>query len=833
MIKGKKISLPDWAAGLLLSIALLLAFIFQWYPLEMVENKIYDLTCTLRQKVSPSPVVIVPITDESILKIGRWPWPRSHIAYAISLLQEYGAKVVGVDILYSEKEANQGLQEIRGLLDEIAQDPQMQKSKQGDKIITLLRKAEERLDSDAIFEDTLSSSKNVTLPLYFDLGNPVEGSEAEKTDFLKANSVIAPAGPDFTYAAGVVPPIQEFATHAAAIGHINVMSDRDGVIRSEPLIVNYQKRMFPSFALQLVMKYRNYPLSSIQVSRNVQAGDVVIPTIDKQNMLIKFNKSSSFQYYSFHDLIEGKAPQQSFRDKIVIIGLSATGTGALSVTPVGSSMPSIEVIANIVENILNRNFVVRPDWAFYLELSMLVLFGAFVSFVISRLKAGMSAIVSVLLVSTWIGVSLYLSITYGWRIKIFYPTLLFVLGYLVVVSKRYLFTEEAKEHMEADSIETNKMLGLSFQGQGMLDIAFEKFRKCPAEDEAIKELLYNLALDFERKRMFNKAVAVYEHIKKAGDYKDIQEKIKKLKVAGETMIFGMGSGRKDATVLIDNAETKPTLGRYEILKELGRGAMGTVYLGKDPKINREVAIKTLRYEEVDPEQVGEFKKRFFREAEAAGKLAHQNIVTVFDVGEDYDVAYMAMEFMEGTDLEPFCAKDKLRPVREVLKIVSDVASALDYAHANGVVHRDIKPANIMSLKSGIIKVADFGIARVMASSKTQTGVVLGTPSYMSPEQISGKKVDGRSDLFSLGVVLYELLSGEKPFDGDSIASLMYSITNSPHKDIRSIAPSVPDCCISIIDKLLSKDVEARYQRGRDLANDITDCITMLNVLGTN
>ncbi|HBE45170.1 MAG TPA: hypothetical protein DDW17_06920, partial [Deltaproteobacteria bacterium] len=256
-------------------------------------------------------------------------------------------------------------------------------------------------------------------------------------------------------------------------------------------------------------------------------------------------------------------------------------------------------------------------------------------------------------------------------------------------------------------------------------------------------------------------------------------------------------------------------------------AMGTVYLGKDPKINREVAIKTLRYEEFDPQQVEELKKRFFREAEAAGKLSHPNIVTIYDIGEDYDIAYMAMELLDGTDLAEFCEKDKLLSPAEVIRIISLVAGALDYAHSNGVVHRDIKPANIMLLKNGEIKVADFGIARVMASSKTHTGVILGTPSYMSPEQIAGQKVDGRSDLFSLGVVFYELLTGSKPFEGDSIATLMYNITTSPPPPLREKAPTIPVVYESIINRLLSKDKEERYQTGRELMNDLAECLRNL------
>jgi serine/threonine-protein kinase len=486
------------------------------------------------------------------------------------------------------------------------------------------------------------------------------------------------------------------------------------------------------------------------------------------------------------------------------------------------------ITANAINNILNNDHIVRPGWATPIEIGVLVLFGLFLTLGIPHLKAGISALISSVLLVAWLATAAYFMLAEGVWLKVFYPTLLLLAGYTIVVSRGYLFTEKSKERIEADSVETNKMLGLSFQGQGMLDMAFEKFRKCPVEDEAVKELLYNLGLDFERKRMFNKAVAVYEHVMTAGSFKDIEERIKKLKAVGETVIFGAGGARKDSTVIVENAQTRPTLGRYEIMKELGRGAMGTVYLGKDPKINREVAIKTLRYEEFDEEQLADIKSRFFREAEAAGKLAHPNIVTIYDVGEDYEIAYMAMELLDGADLARNCQKDQLLPWSEVVRIVSSVAGALDYAHASGIVHRDIKPANIMILNNGEVKVADFGIARVIASSKTQTGVIMGTPSYMSPEQIAGQKVDGTSDLFSLGVVFFELLTGEKPFAGDSIATLIYNITSTPPPSVREMVPDLPEQFETIIGKLLAKDKSQRYQRGKELVDDLQELMKVVS-----
>jgi serine/threonine protein kinase len=250
--------------------------------------------------------------------------------------------------------------------------------------------------------------------------------------------------------------------------------------------------------------------------------------------------------------------------------------------------------------------------------------------------------------------------------------------------------------------------------------------------------------------------------------------------------------------------------------------MGIVYLGRDPKISRVVAIKTMaRAQEFEEDELEEVKERFFREAETAGRLNHPNIVTIYDAGEEHDLAYIAMEFLKGHDLARYCKPDNLLGMKTVISIVARAAEGLAFAHQQNVVHRDIKPANIMyEPESDTVKITDFGIARITDSSKTKTGMVLGTPSYMSPEQLAGKKVDGRSDLFSLGVMLYQMLSGSLPFKADSMASLMFKITNEEAADPRTIRADIPEGVAIIIGKAMVKNVDERYQTGLDFANDL-------------
>lgn len=263
------------------------------------------------------------------------------------------------------------------------------------------------------------------------------------------------------------------------------------------------------------------------------------------------------------------------------------------------------------------------------------------------------------------------------------------------------------------------------------------------------------------------------------------------------------------------------LGKYEILSILGKGAMGIVYKAQDPDIDRKVAIKTIRFdlasEETDNEEI---MQRFMREAQAAGKLTHPNIITIFDVGREKDLTYIVMQFIEGPSLQRLIAQGEKFSIPEVTKIMEQVCSALDYAHQHGIVHRDIKPGNILLDKNHRPYICDFGVARVDTSTLTQSGTAVGTPSYMSPEQVMGKKVDKRSDIFSIGCILYEFLTGRRPFEAESITTVIYKIINEEPPSLNEVKKGLPAGFGKIIGRALAKDPNDRYQNCNQLAEDL-------------
>jgi len=814
-----------WGLGIMILFLGLGVFRVEFF--DTLEFKFYDVMINLRSDPeSPSDIVLVDIDDDSIEKIGRWPWPRSLMAEGIGKISAGNPKVIGFSLILSEPQESIGLKEIIGLENLFAATLLKQSGESGQAFLKAIGDAQLRLDNDSKLAQAIHAAGNVILPVFFKESAVAIETRQKGDDRLAAQAVLDvrnPEGFSTPWANEIVLPLPIFLDAAKGIGHINLAYDMDGKARRERLLYKYNGIYIPSYTVRLAAHYLNIPDSSIraELGSEVYLGALNIPTTTHTEFLVGFKgPRGSFKHYSFFDVINNKVPASVFRNKLVLVSPTAAGIMNPLSTPTDATMPVGEFSAHVLWAILNKNFIREPSWVPALELLLIVIFGIVVTILLPRLKALTAGLAFVLLAILLIGGAATFFITQGVWLRMMYPLMLLFFGYIGVVSLKYFVTETRQEKAEGESAETNRMLGVSFQSQGMLDMAFDKFRRVPVDNE-MKDILYNLALDYERKRQFNKAASVYEYIESHDSkFKDVQAKKTRLIQASETMVYGsgfLGGGTGDG-LLATGTDTKPTLGRYEVVKQLGKGAMGIVYLGKDPRINRTTAIKTFRFsDDFKPEEIEKLKETFFREAESAGTLSHPHIVTIYDAGEEQDLAYIAMEFLEGEDFEKYTKKENLLPMRKVIDYVADIADGLDYAHQQGIVHRDIKPANIMLLKSGVVKITDFGIARITASSQTQTGVVKGTPFYMSPEQFSGEKVDGRSDIFSLGTMTYQLLTGALPFKGDSPSALMHQILNIAPPDPREFNPKIVKPLVLVINKALMKDREKRYQKAALMA----------------
>ncbi|MES0874072.1 CHASE2 domain-containing serine/threonine-protein kinase [Sinimarinibacterium thermocellulolyticum] len=872
----------DGFAGLLFAaVFALLAFAVFDRSFESLERYTYDLALRARERAPTEHIRIVAIDDESIRSLGRWPWPRQRQAELIDKLRADGARVIGITVPYSVPESVIGaetLNALRGWLDaspltqrvpaeierfgrDLAQaaadHPRLRPlaaayadstlARDYTRLITELTAriglaADQAGAGDAALAAALSAQGRAILPMRFVLGEADGRPPAPLPDYVRRHALTTiaanmDAGAAPLQALGAQMPIATIGDAAAGIGHLHLMADVDGKVRVEPLVLRYDDALYPSLSLLIAAAALELAARDIAVrpGKAVVLGDRVIDTDRALRMRTHFYRErdggAAFVADSAADVLGGRLPAGRYRDRVVLIGTTAAGSVETFATPVSAATTPVIGLAHAVSTLLQGDFVVRPAWAPWVEGAVFAALASYVALLLPRLATLPAAAVTALLTLLLVTGPFALMVGQGLWIKLSIAAVFLPAGhFFVMLRKRKPDAHPARAggaQGDAPGAASSRALGLYLQRQGQLDEAFEALRRVRPIDEPLLDQLYGLALDFERDHRFDRAEAVYRYIgAHQPDYRDVHRKLDRAEQPIETEILGepkaqaqpAGAGAPQGATDIPVS----TLGRYQIDRTLGKGSMGVVYLGRDPKIGRRVAIKTLALsQEFAADKLAGVKERFFREAETAGRLHHPNIVAIYDVGEQDGLAYIAMEFVDGHDLTRHVKPDALLPVPEVLRLIADAADALDYAHGNGIVHRDVKPANMMLVAaSRTVKLMDFGIARLTDSSKTKTGTILGSPSYMSPEQIAGKRVDGRSDLFSLGVTLYQLLTGALPFQANSMVNLMMRIAAEPHPPILTLRPDLPAAIVPIIDRLLEKSADARYARGAEVARDL-------------
>jgi len=573
-----------------------------------------------------------------------------------------------------------------------------------------------------------------------------------------------------------VPTQHRFADVATRDGFIKFRPDSDNVLRRSELWQLNNGVMSPSLPLAI-----DFQSSATGTGNLLSRSDDVIyfssyvelPRIDVDNLL-------------------GANSITSLQDATVFVDSDLPFVDSVATLPSGQLVTISEITATLLADIENNRTIGTPPSVKALEYlipAMLAIVA--VLFLPDRNRRDITVLtVSVVAILLLVEATLL----YGLQIRMDLgrPMLIF-LG--VAVLSAWLVVDVKK--VSGDAFKK----GADFMAAGRLEPAFAEFRRCNPS-ETIAAVMYKLSLAFEQQAKPERAEAVLEWMKHT-----------------------QGVRPSNVSPLKKTGGAPERLGRYVIERRIGRGAMGAVYLAKDPRINRAVAVKAISIEkEFEDEELKEARLRFYREAESAGRLTHPNIITVFDAGEDKGLAYIAMEYVPGIPLRDFTDPKRLLAPKRALELAAATAEGLDYAHNQGVIHRDIKPANLLyNPKDGTIKISDFGVARMTDNNKTKTGIVLGTPMYMSPEQLGADDLTGLSDLFSLGVTLYELLVGEVPFKASNIAVLMTKITTEDPAPISSrragIAPSVD----AVLAKALAKRPQDRFSCGAEMAIALRNC----------
>jgi len=573
-----------------------------------------------------------------------------------------------------------------------------------------------------------------------------------------------------------VPTGHRFSDVATRDGFVGLRPDADNVLRRSELWQLNSGVMSPSL-----------PLAIAFGSTETSNGDAISSADDE----IYLSNYEEIPRIDTKALLQTDS-NATLKDATIFVDTDRSIVDAAAMLPSGQLVTLSEITASLLADIENNRTISSPPGITameYLIPAMLAIVA--VLFLPDRNRRDiavvtMTVIAILLLAEAALLFGLHIRMDLGRPMLIFLGVAI-LSGWLVVDVKKVSGVAFKK--------------GADFLSAGRLEPAFAEFRRCNPS-ETVAAVMYKLSLAFEHQAKPERAEAVLEWMKQT-----------------------QGVLTADASVLKKASGAPERLGRYVIEKRIGRGAMGSVYLAKDPRINRPVAVKAIAIEkEFEDEELKEARQRFYREAESAGRLTHPNIITVFDAGEDKGLAYIAMEYVPGIPLRSFTDPKRLLAPKRALELAAATAEGLDYAHNAGVIHRDIKPANLLyNPKDGTIKISDFGVARMTDNNKTKTGIVLGTPMYMSPEQLGAEDLTGLSDLFSLGVTLYELLVGEVPFKATNIAVLMTKITTEDPAPISSrragIAPSVD----AVLMKALAKRPQDRFSCGAEMAIALRNC----------
>ncbi|MBL8200697.1 MAG: protein kinase [Chromatiales bacterium] len=799
--------LPGEAAQAGLCAVLALLFALGGDRLVGIERGFYDLCQRLSAAAAGAPVVIV---DPGAGNTDLWSLPR--LDELIGRIGVAGARAIIPAAPAPLAPTTDEVNRLQSLLRLEERGAALTNSAEPGLLRRQLSEAEERLGEQRRIAAAILAAGNVVLSLatteYRPGLTPASGPCIQRVTAASARSGVRDTGRPVTSA--LVPTTSMLCEAAGAIGHVAQLTDRDGVVRRAAPLLSTESGTVPSSALAAIRLLGDEPLQNGNLARFYSTP----------------GGTGGFPVIAAAEVLAGREAG-ALRGRYVVIG-APRGSGTDRVhTPMDDGSGAAVLIATDLANYLTGDQISRPAWALWLELGLALLLavGAVLSGRLSLPLAAGAAVAGML--ALLLAEYVLLAMAGTWfhlaGLALFCLTGIAILQFAVQLSRRD----------RAASPGSTGARGISAAGPGEeLDLGFSVLRQQPTT-ERTKAQLYELAMEHGKKRDYARAERVFRHLAaRDPGYRDVAAKLEKLTGArggapqkAAPRATGSESGTASGPGPAPISPAGRTLGRYELERVIGRGAMATVYLGRDPTINRRVAIKTLPLaEEFADSDLATARSHFLREAESAGRLNHPYIISIHDAGEDNHVAYLAMEYFEGKPLSHYAQLGRLLPPKVVFELMARAAEALHYAHSQNVVHRDVKPANLMyDLGSDRLKLTDFGIARLTDSSRTRTGIILGTPSYMSPEQLSASKVSGQTDLYSLGVTMYHLLTGAPPFQADSIPRLMDKIVHQKHRPVSDIRDDVPACVDGILDRALAKNPADRYESGKAMALALREC----------
>lgn len=791
-------------------------------------------------------IAVVGIDTRSIAIVGDWPWDHGKISDLLITICDCKPKAVMLDFPLAEK-----MEEfISGTSGQLAA--------------------------------SIRECGNIVIP--FDVvvasqGKLSRSAPAYFRDFAISSPGSADLGRVPVAAAAFVPP-EIFATRAAGVGFNYYESDADDKVRRADLLVNYEGFLFPSASLELAAAYLGESHSSLRIDHNRLLLDGrEIPIDNEGRLLLRFPAEGRlYPTYSAIDVLTGSVKRDNLKGKAVIIAATNPVQCTYLQTATAGQLAAHTYSAAVVQQIISGTSPTHINLPLGGCLAILLLLSIAAALFLPRFRLSQRLVASIVAAAGIVIASLLMFQAFSLMIPIVYPLTAILLIAIVSPFVKQVEIEEARpakkkksapvperviedepvaidrdsdEEITESEIPRRVLQDASQTGESYCEtvrLDFEAVQRSLPDYRAGKtgeksEDKIDIDLsdaagskpkkadrDFESTRVISADMLpdnMQPPVKKEPSTAAASEEPKpdSDSIVLQSMEAALAPESSDDKNKVKfSADGKPvSFGRYLVVEPVGSGAMGTVYKGRDPAIDRSVALKTIRFDSIaSSSEVGELKERLIREAKAAGNLSHPNIVTIYDVGVQANLQYIAMEFIDGYTLEALLKRNLELNYRIVADIVKQICSALDYAHSSGIIHRDIKPANIMVMDNFRVKVMDFGIAHVQSSSITQTGVAMGTPSYISPELLQGHEVTPATDIYSLGVVLYELLTRRKPFVAENISSLIYKIINEQPLAPTSVDSKIPALFDHIIKKAMAKRPQDRYQSAKEFDHALED-----------